>query len=85
MWVLNRKTRYEIIKNLIVTASPEMIEELIITFGFKYYQANDDIETRKKQLLDYLEEMNTCWNEKYIDMTDRQFIKVVDSNEHKRL
>ena len=28
MWTLNRQTRYEIIKELITTASPEMLEEL---------------------------------------------------------
>lgn len=85
MWTLNRQTRYEMIKELITKASPEIIEELVITFGIKYYQVNDDIEIRRKQLLDYLDEMNTCWRENYTDLTDRQFIKVTEkSNEHKR-
>lgn len=78
MWTLNRQTRYEIIKELISNASPEELEELVIKFGYNYYQINDDIETRRKQILDYLEEMNTCWMENYTDMTDRQFIKVIE-------
>ncbi len=55
-----------------------MLEELIVTFGFRYYDVNDEIETRRKQLLDYLEEMHECWNEKYTDITDRQFMKIKD-------
>ncbi len=81
MWTLNRQTRYEMIKKLIINASPEMLEELVITLGFEYYQVNDDIEIRRKQLLDYLEEMNTCWKENYTDMTDRQFMRVTEDGQ----
>lgn len=86
MWKLNRQTRYTIIKELINIASPEVLEELIVTYGFKCFQISDDVEVRRKELLDYLEEMNKCWNENYIDLTDRQYIKIIeiDDNHKKR-
>ena len=63
MYVLNRKQRYELIKNILTNANIEKDPK----FG--------DI---KKQLLDYLDEMFICWNEQYIDVTDRQYIKIID-------
>ena len=75
MWILNRKTRYEIIKNLIETANPGLIHSLVLTYGFDD-STIDDIEKRRKQLLDYLDEMEKCWTDHFIDMTDRQYMKV---------
>lgn len=80
MWMLNRNNRYEIIKKLIKNASIEQINEIIVNFGFKCYQNNDDIEYRRKELLEYLDEMNKCWNKHNFDLTDRQYIKVVDTS-----
>ena len=80
MWMLNRNNRYEIIKKLIKNASIEQINEIIVNFGFKCYQNNDNIEYHRKKLLEYLDEMNKCWNKHNIDLTDRQYIKVVDTS-----
>ncbi len=85
MWMLNRKTRYKIIRKLIYAASPEIIEKLVSDSNIEYDKENDNAEIRRKELLDYLDEMHICWNENNIDMTDRQYIEVIDSsNKHKR-
>ena len=76
MWVLNRKTRYEIMKSIISSLDPELIRELVISYGFD----DNDVELRRKQLLDYLDEMQRCFNEHNIDLTDRQYIKVIKKN-----
>ena len=76
MWMLNRQTRYEIIRELVSSASPELIGKLVTSFGFDD-ESIDDIENRRKQLLEYLDEMQICWNDHNIDMTDKQYIKVV--------
>ena len=76
MWVLNRKTRYEIMKSIISSLDPELIRELVISYGFD----DNNIEFRRKQLLDYLDEMQRCFNEHNIDLTDRQYIKVIKKN-----
>ena len=73
MGILNRKTRYEIIKTLIETANPGLIHSLVLEYGFDD-STIDDIEKRRKQLLDYLDEMEICWNDHFIDMIDRQYI-----------
>ena len=52
----------------------------VISSGFEYDPADDNIEIRRKQLLDYLDEMNICWKENNIDMTDRQYIKIINKN-----
>ncbi len=77
MWKLNRKQRYEIIKEIISNADPEIIKQMIINLDFKDDSIDINIEYRRKELLSYLDEMNTCWNENYTDMTDRQYIKVI--------
>jgi hypothetical protein len=77
MWKLNRKQRYEIIKEIISNADPEIIKQMIISSDFKDDSIDINIEYRRKELLSYLDEMNTCWNENYTDMTDRQYIKVI--------
>ena len=78
--MLNRKTRYEIIREIILKANPETIMELINKSGFKDDSNNQDIEYRRQELLSYLDEMHKCWNENYTDMTDRQYIKILDNN-----
>jgi len=77
MYMLNRKTRYEIIRKMIVNADPETIMRLIAESGFKDDSNSQDIEYHRKALLSYLDEMNKCWNENYVDMTDRQYIKIL--------
>ena len=77
MWILNRKIRYEIMKKLINESSPERIMELVRSYGFDHDCTKMDVEYRRSQLIDYLDEMNECWNEHNIDLTDRQFIKVM--------
>ena len=72
MWMLNRKTRYEIIKEIISNASDEYLRGIINSLGFEC----SDINYRRGELLKYLDEMNTCWNENYTDMIDRQYIKI---------
>ncbi len=85
MWMLNRKTRYKIIRKLIYSASPEIIEKLVSDSNIEYDKENDNAEIRRKELLDYLDEMHICWNENNIDMTDRQYIEVINSsNKRKR-
>ena len=76
MWMLNRNSRYKIIKELIKNASVEQIKEIIINSGFTGYQKDDDLEYRRKELLSYLDEMNECWNNHYTDMIDRQYIRM---------
>lgn len=78
MYSLNRKTRYEIIKDLIVNSSNEEINKLVN----KYFgeESIDNVEIRKKELLIYLNEMNEFWNQKNIDITDRQYIKIEKVN-----
>ena len=85
MYSLNRKTRYEIIRELINKADTSTIRELvnnsgfynrIINNGIKLNLDYDDIEYRRKELIDYLDEMEKTWEDNYTDMTDRQFIKI---------
>jgi hypothetical protein len=76
--MLNRKNRYEIIKELINKASPELINELVSKVDFKGYNPSDDPEYRRMEILGYLEEMNNCWNKHNIDMTDRQYIRILN-------
>ena len=83
MWKMNRQTRYTIIRELISIANPEIIESLVTGSNLGYNHENDNIEIRREQLLDYLDEMHACWNEHNIDVTDRQYIKVMnDSSKH---
>ena len=76
MYMLNRQTRYEIIKELIIHASDKRIKKLVEYKGFES-ENTDDIEFRRQELLHYLDEMHTCWNENNIDMIDRQYLKVI--------
>ena len=85
MYSLNRKTRYQIIKELIKRADPDIIKNIIIdsnfyervkNYGFSIDINTDDIEYRRLELIHYLDEMENDWEEHYTDMTDRQFIKI---------
>ena len=78
MYSLNRKTRYEIIKDLIINSCNEEINKLVN----KYFgeESIDNVEIRKKELLIYLNEMNEFWNQKNIDITDRQYVKIEKVN-----
>ena len=76
--MLNRKTRYEIIREMIINADAETIMRLIEKTGFKDNSNNQDIEYRRQELLSYLDEMHKCWNDNFLDMTDRQYIKVLE-------
>jgi len=78
MYMLNRKTRYEIIREMIINADAETIMRLIEKTGFKDNSNNQDIEYRRQELLSYLDEMHKCWNDNFLDMTDRQYIKVLE-------
>ena len=86
MYSLNRNNRYEIIRELISKVDSNTIKELIISsgfyehvknYGFDIDQNSDDIEHRRLELLSYLNEMEKLWSETYIDMTDRQYIRVL--------
>lgn len=74
--MLNRNDRYLIIKELIIKSSPETIKQILISI--KAYNEGDDIEYRRNELLNYLDEMNESWNKRYTDLTDRQFIHIID-------
>lgn len=78
MWMTNRKTRYEVIKKLIEKASPELIDELVKDSDFAGYDKSDDPEYRRSELQSFLDEMNEEWNKYNIDVTDRQYIQIVD-------
>ena len=80
MWKMNRKNRYEVIKEIISKASPKLIDELVSKTDFRGYNPSDDPEYRRRELLAYLEELNNYWNENNIDMTDRQYIKIEEPN-----
>lgn len=62
MWRMNRKNRYEVIKELVNSASPELIDELVSKTDFKGYESTDNPEYRRQEMLDYIDEMNSCWN-----------------------
>ena len=76
--MLNRKTRYEIIREMIINADAETIMRLIEKTEFKDNSNNQNIEYRRQELLSYLDEMHKCWNDNFLDMTDRQYIKVLE-------
>ena len=79
MYKINRKTRYEIIKELIKETNPETLNKLVNSLWDK--DSINNTEERKEELLEYLEDMNTLWHEKNIDLTDRQYIKIETKEE----
>lgn len=79
MYKLNRNTRYEIIKELIKEANPETLNKLVNKLWDK--DSIDNTEERREELLEYLEDMNTLWHEKNIDLTDRQYIRIETKEE----
>lgn len=79
MYKLNRNTRYEIIKELIKEANPETLNKLVNDLWDN--DSIDNTEERREELLEYLEDMNTLWHEKNIDLTDRQYIRIETKEE----
>ena len=79
MYKINRKTRYEIIKELIKEANPETLNKLVNDLWDN--DSIDNTEERREELLEYLEDMNTLWHEKNIDLTDRQYIRIETKEE----
>lgn len=57
----------------------EKIELLTITI----MKSNLDNNT-KKQLLEYIQELYECWNERYIDMSSKQNINIIEDEKDKR-
>lgn len=79
MYKLNRLTRYEITRELIQQASPELIYDLITKSGFESDEKVMDIEAKRQEILDYLDEMRQAWVDYgYVDLTDRQYIKIIN-------
>ena len=76
MWKLNRKNRYKIIKEIINRTSDEQIREIINYLNVYGCQEDDSLDYRRNELLNYLDEMNDCWNSNNKDMIDRQYIKI---------
>lgn len=74
MYKLNRKTRYQIIKEIVKKTDPETLNKLVNDLWGE--DSIDNTEKRREEILEYLEEMNDLWNDKNIDMTDRQYLVV---------
>ena len=76
MDTIDRKTKYEIIKEILNRANPLAVYNIIVELW-----DDDDpyvIEERRTELLDFLKEMNGFWNEHNIDLTDRQNLEVIE-------
>ena len=71
-----REKIYEIIREIVSDMGRCELKNHIKDLGFEYVSA-DNIEDRREEILNYLEEMNTAWNEKHVDMTDRQYMKII--------
>ena len=84
MWMLNRQKRYEIIRELIKRANPDVIEKLVIATGIEYDKNDDDIEYRREELLNHLDEMKAYWDKDNIDLIDKQYINIIEDNKHTR-
>ena len=81
MYQVNKQTRYEIIRELIKLASPELIDSLVRNSSFAGYETGDNPEYRRKELLEYLDDMNDLWKENFTDLTDKQYIRINDDQE----
>ena len=73
---LNRETKYEIIKDIINELGDCELEYYIRNIGFTDV-GQHNVNVRREEILNYLEEMNTAWNEHHVDMTDRQYMKII--------
>lgn len=73
MYKLNRKKKYEIIKEIISDLNPRTINEVV---NKVHKDDINDAEYRRRELLEYLDEMNIVWNEHNVDVTDRQHMEV---------
>ena len=73
---IDRETIYKIIRNIITDADDYELINTIKENGFEYASINN-IDKKRKEILNYLDEMNTAWNEHHVDMTDRQYMKII--------
>ncbi|MBR2587923.1 MAG: hypothetical protein IKD77_01820 [Bacilli bacterium] len=76
MFYTNRETRHKVVRALIASADPKVIEKLFINSGYRGCQDGDDPEFRRNELLEFVDEAFEAWNRSYRDMTDRQFVKI---------
>ena len=83
MKTINRKTKYEIIRNIISSANPGLIRDATSSCGIEETSIKD-IEERRKALLDHLDEIQTYWNDNNVDMTDRQDMIVIQATQYKQ-
>ena len=79
---LNREDRYEIMRIIINNANPALIAALVKDFGYKF-NTKDDIEQKRRELLEYLQEMNMVWNNYYEDALD-EFELVSGEDKYRR-
>ena len=71
----NKKIKYLIIRELIKSAKPEDIMEIVINFGLVDDYTNDYIEIARKQLISYLDKTILNGNESFINADDLQITK----------
>ena len=71
----NKKIKYLIIRELIKSAKPEDIMEIVINFGFVDDYTDDYIEIARKQLISYLDKTILNGNESFINADDLQITK----------
>ena len=67
----NRKVKYLIIRELIKSAKPEDIMEIVINFGLVDDYTDDYIEIARKQLISYLDQVFLNNNELQIGQNNR--------------
>ena len=79
MKTINRKTKYEIIRNIISSANPGLIKDVASSYGIEETSIRE-IEERRNDLLNHLDEIQAYWNDNNIDMTDRQYVRIVYPN-----
>ena len=80
---MDRETKYEVIKEVINNIDSENIYKYIT----RLYGEDDPayIEDRRVELVDYLKETNVFWNEHNVDLTSRQNLQVVESNNYEAM
>ena len=73
MLKLDRKTKYEIIKRIINNVDSDKLYNYV-TDSYGKDDLNN-IEERREELVDYLNEVSSFWNEHNIDLTSRQYLE----------
>ena len=84
MWIVNKQTRYEIIKEIIKKVPKEEIDKLVANSSFEGYDEKDNPEYRRLELLDYLDEMHKHYSEDFYDLTDKQYIQIFNETEEEK-